>query len=345
MPASSSRNGERRDRSVSTVTRWRPRVIATCSTRRSSSTSSARRWGSSPSDTPNTTTRSHSRPLTRWIVDSVTPFGIVLALERLAQPRLERRRHRGGGRRRPAGRRGRRGGSIPARCPSGRACSSPHRVRRRRGPSRGSPGSSPVRRASRRRRSPRPRSSARSSTLGSSLSPTCVASPASAPTVHVRRRPSRSGNHCGRPRVGPAQDLDDVARREPVGVGGDAQVGERGPQAGARQARPATASTAAGCRRRGARRGAPAGSSSPGRARRRSTARAPSRRRLPLRSASLRPSRTTWSAARAGIVGDHLESARGRVVVGSGDDLLGHPPVVVAEQGGRRRSTTSAGQR
>ena len=39
--------------------------------------------------TPNTTTRSHSRPLTRWTVDSVTPAGVGLAAEQPTQPRLE----------------------------------------------------------------------------------------------------------------------------------------------------------------------------------------------------------------------------------------------------------------
>ena len=41
--------------------------------RRSSSTSVDSRCGIRPSVAPNTTTRSHSRPLTRWIVDRVTP--------------------------------------------------------------------------------------------------------------------------------------------------------------------------------------------------------------------------------------------------------------------------------
>ena len=67
-----------------------------------------------PSVTPNTTTRSHSRPLTRWIVESGDAARVALALERRAQPRLERRPGRGGGRRRRAAPRGRRGGSTPA---------------------------------------------------------------------------------------------------------------------------------------------------------------------------------------------------------------------------------------
>ena len=42
-----------------------------------------------PSVTPNTATRSHSRPFTRWIVDSVTPAGSASRWNAAPQPRLE----------------------------------------------------------------------------------------------------------------------------------------------------------------------------------------------------------------------------------------------------------------
>ena len=76
VPSSSARNGDGREASPRTATRCRPRVMATWRTRRSSSTSSARRWGMSPAVAPKTTTRSHSRPFTRCTVDSVTPPGV-----------------------------------------------------------------------------------------------------------------------------------------------------------------------------------------------------------------------------------------------------------------------------
>ena len=77
-----------------------------------------------PSVTPKTTTRSHSRPFTRWTVDSVTPPGVGLAAGARRAATARSRPGRGGGRPPGAGPRGRRGGSTRPRRPwSGRACS------------------------------------------------------------------------------------------------------------------------------------------------------------------------------------------------------------------------------
>jgi hypothetical protein len=68
--------------------------MATWNTRRSSSWAArpwARRWGISPSLVPNTATRAHSRPFTRWIVDSVTAGLVARPGEHRAQPRLQAR--------------------------------------------------------------------------------------------------------------------------------------------------------------------------------------------------------------------------------------------------------------
>ena len=69
---SSARNGDGTS-PPTTCTDTEPRVRPTWKTRRSSSMSTARRWGSRPADTSCSTTWGHSRPLTRWTVDSTTP--------------------------------------------------------------------------------------------------------------------------------------------------------------------------------------------------------------------------------------------------------------------------------
>ena len=99
-PSSSSRNrasGGCRRLGDEVRPRCRRASSATWKMRRSSSTSSARWCGIRPSCTPSTTTYGHSIPFTRCTVESVTsspsrrPAG---GRVRVAQPRLERRRHR-----------------------------------------------------------------------------------------------------------------------------------------------------------------------------------------------------------------------------------------------------------
>ena len=197
VPASSSRKPLGRVRSASTTTRWRPLVIPTWSTRRSSSSSSARRCGTIPSDTPNTATRSHSLPFTRWIVDSVTPDGsdsrwnssrshvsnVAASGCRSATPRSPSRSSRWLDPCPPPVRSSR---LIAAPRPtSSRTTSRMSRV-------------VPCRPASTTSR----RSSARSRTLPKSFSGTWSARPATSPTAQRLRRARRSANHCGRPRLG-----------------------------------------------------------------------------------------------------------------------------------------------
>ncbi len=67
-PRNSRRKGEGRDVGDSTVVDSEARVIATWSTRRSSSMSSDNECGMRPRSTPNTTMWGHSRPFTLWIV-------------------------------------------------------------------------------------------------------------------------------------------------------------------------------------------------------------------------------------------------------------------------------------
>ena len=90
--AISSRNRVRAGVSATRCTAVSPRVSATWKMRRSSSTSSARWCGISPSWAPSTTTYGHSMPFTRCTVDSVTSPGCGVdsrAVEHAAQPRLE----------------------------------------------------------------------------------------------------------------------------------------------------------------------------------------------------------------------------------------------------------------
>ena len=182
-----------------------------------------------PSTTPNTATWSHSRPLTRWIVDTVTPLRVALGVERLAQPRLERGRvgvQVGDG---EQTRRGRRDGWHPARRRCGRAGSSPSRARRT---------SRTTSRMSSRRPVP----------AGVDDEAEVVGEVEDLGLVLVGNLRRQRGDRPDGPRPAPgdalgeplrqtpgrpAQDLDDVAGGEAVWVAGDAQVGERGPQSGA----------------------------------------------------------------------------------------------------------------
>ena len=181
-----------------------------------------------PSAMPNTATRSHSRPFTRWIVDSVTPPG--------AASRAKAARNHGS---KPDG------SGCRSATPSSPSRSSrwldpwPPPVRSSRLIAVPRPTSSrtasstalvvPVRPTS----STTPRSSARRSTLPASLSGTWSASAASCESVHRERRSRRSGNHCGRPRVGRRRISITSLGRHRVRRRGQAQVGERGTHAGA----------------------------------------------------------------------------------------------------------------
>ena len=151
-----------------------------------------------PSTTPNTATWSHSRPLTRWIVDTVTPLRVAFGVERFAptMPRTSPRRD--AGRRRRSARRGRRDGWRPARRRCGRAGSSPSRARRRRGRPRGCAVSI---RAGRHRRRGGGRRRGRGPWAGPCREPSMPALRLLRPST-MRRREMRSENHCGRPRDG-----------------------------------------------------------------------------------------------------------------------------------------------
>ena len=184
--------------------------------------------------TPNTATRSHSIPLTRWMVDSVTPSG---------------RRPRAGSAARNQVSNAAGSGCRAATCSRrlevvevARALAPAGAVEQAHGPAQADarrvttastwPGGAPRRAAP----TTTSRSSTSRSTLAPSLSGTESARPRRLRERPRRRRRSRSGNHWGSPRLGPAQDLDHVGGRDgPSGGGGDAQVGQRGPQPGALQ--------------------------------------------------------------------------------------------------------------
>ena len=210
-----------------------------------------------PSATPNTATWSHSRPFTRWIVDSVTPSG-----------------------RPPAGTR--RAATARTRSSSGCRSATPS------SPSRSSrwlePWPPPVRssrliadaepdvvadrlqdvadRADRPASATSSRSSARRSDLGGVLVRHLVGDAARpAPGLQRARRSSRSGNHWRQARGRPAEDLDDVAgrhrrRRRRRCAGRRAR-----PACRCARARPGAAPTTPGRRPRAARRAAPAAAS------------------------------------------------------------------------------------
>ena len=201
--------------------------------------SSVRRCGISPSCAPSTITRSHSRPFTRWTVESVTcpaRARIVAdrhALEVLAQPRLERRRI--GVHRRDRDERGqvvevRR---VAARGPSCRACPSRRRGRRRRGPS---AAPSPRRRRATCAAS-RSRSSANSWMRSVSAEPSVSAWARSDADVQPPVA-DRVDDLRGDAPVRPAHDLGEVGAAQLAAVGDrarDAEVRERAAHAGAAQ--------------------------------------------------------------------------------------------------------------
>ena len=182
-----------------------------------------------PSVAPNTATRGHSRPLTRWMVDSVTPAG------RRGRSRAERSHGSN-----PAG-----SGWRSATCSSASRssrCDCPRRRPRRRAGR--PPGPGPPRRG--RARAPRGWCR-RAATAGQ---PARSAARSAELVRHLDVVDALGGPHDVVDRAAPAQPLVDPAGQAPagapvdlgqvvgvdgVGVGGDAQVGQRGPQAGAGQ--------------------------------------------------------------------------------------------------------------
>ena len=94
--------------------------MATWKTRRSSSTSSAKRWGNWSAPASCTTTWGHSRPLTRCTVASRTPSASPARSSSVAQPRRRSRPARGRGRRARPGRRDRPGGPTASACAGSR---------------------------------------------------------------------------------------------------------------------------------------------------------------------------------------------------------------------------------
>ena len=321
VPASSATNGLGRLRSARTATRWRPRVIATCRTRRSSSSSSARRWGTIPSATPNTATRSHSRPLTRCTVDSVTPAGSV---SRLNTARSHGSKPPGSGCRSATPSSPSMSSRWLRALPAARAVEQAHRraeadvvahrlehVARRAGPAGVDDDAQVVDEAQH----------LRGVLVGDLVGEAGELGQAPArPAGEAVREPLRQAARR------PAQDLDDVVGRHRVARRGDAQVGERGAHPGALEDVGAQhrRHRHAGLVERDVRREQQRVDAR--RARRStscSTPSSPSHPRTVVTSASA-PSSRPWSTTR---------SPSGRRVAGRARvDLLGDAPMVVAEQ-------------
>ena len=279
-----------------------------------------------PSVAPNTTTRSHSRPFTRWIVERVTPPS--------ARSRWNARRSHAsnepasGWRSATCSSASRSSRWEPLAPPvlSSRVMAEPRPMSSRTAVSRSRARRAALGRARRAGRGRRRGRRASAPTFGSSMR-----AAARRTSLTDRHRSSHFVAHCGSPRLGPAVHLAEV---------GAARRGRGRPRCAGRRAPPARRGGTARSRRgssrparrpRPARRAARAAATAPGRARRPRAASTPGSASQPCdgvdeRAARRCRRRACCTASAPASVDD----------VGTRPDLLRHPHVVVGEQRGGR---------